>query len=68
MTVPRTHTADTDTQKGLHLLEKILPRDVHWHYVLVVLPTTPNVSSVTLTSVSKEWVDAVESFRLLILQ
>ena len=67
MTVSCTHTADTDTQKGLHFLGKILPQDVHWHYVLVV-PPTPNVSSVTLTSVSKEWVDAVESFRLLVLQ
>jgi len=64
MTVSCAHAADTGSQKGLSLLEKMLPPDVPWHYVLVV----PDRHSVTLTSVSKKWVDAVVSFLLLVLE
>ena len=63
MTVTSAHAADTGSQKGLRLLEKMLP-DVPWHYVLVV----PDKHSVTLTSVSKKWVDAVASFLWLVLE
>jgi len=63
MTVSSAHAADTGSQKGLRLLKKMLP-DVPWHYVLVV----PDKQSVTLTSVSKNWVDAVASFLLLVLE
>lgn len=66
MTVSHSHTADTGAQKGPRLLKQILPSDVPWHYVLVMPPTT-NMSAATLTLVNEDWVDAVESFRLLVL-
>ena len=69
MTVSRSHAADTD-QRGLHLLKQILPRNVPWHYVLVVphIADTTDIGSTTLTSVNKDWVDAVVSFLLLVLR
>ena len=67
MTVSREHAADTAGQKGLGLLKKMLPSHVPWHYVMV-LPPTADKASITLTSVTRTWVQAVKSFRLLVLK
>ena len=66
-TVSRAHAADAGTQKGLHLLEQILPSNVCRHYVLV-MPPTEDIGSATLTSVNEDWIDAVDSFLLLVLE
>ena len=67
MTVSREHAADTAGQKGLGLLKKMLPSHLPWHYVLV-LPPTADKALITLTSVTGAWVNAVKSFRLLVLK
>jgi hypothetical protein len=66
MRVSRAHADDTSAQKGLHLLSQILLSDIPWHYVLVMPPTT-NICLAMLNSVHQDWVDAVESFQLFVL-
>jgi len=67
MTVSNAHAVDSPTQKGLPLLQQMLPKGVPWHYVLV-MPHTADVKSVKLTSVKEDWVNTVESFQLLLLE
>jgi len=65
MSISHTHDISTRTQKGTSLLRGLVGRERVWHYIMVVPDTNPE--SVTLTSVDPEWVGAVSSFELMVL-
>ena len=66
MTVSKAHAVDSPKAAGLGLLNKVLPRGLPWHYVLVV-PHHLDVRTVRLTLVNDDWVHATKSFQLLVL-
>ena len=66
MTVSKAHAVDSPKAAGLRLLNEMLPPGIPRHYVLVV-PHGLDVSTVRLTLVNDSWINATESFRLLVL-
>jgi len=65
-TVSEVHAVDSPKAAGLRLLNEMLPPGVPQHYVLVV-PHGLDASTARLTLVNEDWVHAIESFRLLVL-
>ena len=65
MSISHEHNIGTRTQKGTSLLRGLVGGRRIWHYIMVVPDTNPE--SVTLTSVDSQWVGAVNSFQLMVL-
>jgi len=65
MSISHEHNIGTPTQKGTSLLRGLVGGRHIWHYIMVVPDTNPE--SVTLTSVDPQWVGAVSSFQLMVL-
>lgn len=64
MTVASSHRIDSRQKKGIPLLEKIIPKGLQWHYILV-MPNVP-VNRVKTTSVIPEWRKTFDSVHVMI--